>query len=65
MKTIRLNNLINKGINKEDFASQNIDLKFIQMGDLEVDNKYASILDLLFRYDKEHLKEQLNKYQLI
>lgn len=51
--------------NKEDFASQNIDLKFIQMGDLEVDNKYASILDLLFRYDKEHLKEQLNKYTLV
>jgi len=51
--------------NKEDFASQNIDLKFIQMGDLEVDNKYASILDLLFRYDKEHLKKQLNKYTLI
>ena len=51
--------------NKEDFAAQNIDLKFIQMDNLEVDNKYASILDLLFRYNKEHLKEQLNKYTLI
>ena len=51
--------------NKKDFASQNIDLKFIQMGKIEVDNQYASILDLLFRYDKEHLKQQLNKYTLI
>lgn len=51
--------------NKEDFASQNIDLKFIQMDEIEVDNQYASILDLLFRYDKEHLKQQLNKYTLI
>lgn len=51
--------------NKEDFASQKIDLKFIQMSNLEVDNKYASILDLLFRYDKEHLIKQLNKYTLI
>lgn len=51
--------------NKEDFASQNIDLKFIQMDKVEVDNQYASILDLLFRYEKEHLKQQLNKYTLI
>jgi len=51
--------------NKEDFASQNIDLKFIQMGDIEVDNKYASILDLLFRYSKDHLINQLNNYTLI
>jgi hypothetical protein len=51
--------------NKEDFASRNIDLKFIQMGDIEVDNKYASILDLLFRYSKDHLINQLNNYTLI
>ena len=35
------------------------------MKDLDVDNPYLSILDLLFRYDKEHLKKQLNKYELI
>jgi hypothetical protein len=51
--------------NKKDFASQGIDLKFIQMEGLEVDNKYVSILDLLFRYSKEYLKEQLNKFKLI
>lgn len=50
---------------KEDFASQGIDLKFIKMGELEVENPYASILDLLFTYDKDHLKEQLTKYTLI
>jgi hypothetical protein len=47
------------------FASQGIDLKFIQMGDVELENPYASILDLLFTYDKEHLKQQLTKYTLI
>lgn len=50
---------------KEDFASQGIDLKFIQMGELELENPYASILDLLFTYDKKHLKQQLTKYTLI
>jgi hypothetical protein len=51
--------------NKEDFASQNIDLKFIKMGDVEFDNPYSSILDLLFRYDKEYIKNELKKYTLI
>jgi hypothetical protein len=51
--------------NKEDFASQNIDLKFIKMGDVQFDNPYSSILDLLFRYDKEHIKTELKNYTLI
>lgn len=51
--------------NKEDFASQGIILKFIRMGDINIDAPYASILDLLFRYDKKHLKNELNKYTLI
>jgi hypothetical protein len=50
---------------KEDFAIQNIDLKFIQMGDVDFDNPYASILDLLFRYPKEHIQQQLKNYTLI
>lgn len=50
---------------KEDFASQDIDLKFIKMGDVNFDNPYSSILDLLFRYDKEHIKEQLKNYTLV
>ena len=51
--------------NKEDFKSVGVDLKFIEMGDLDIDNQYASILDLLFRYDKSDLKEELNKFKLI
>ena len=51
--------------NKEDFASQGIELKFIQMGNIDVDMPYMSILDLLFRYDKNHLKNELNNYTLI
>lgn len=50
---------------KEDFAIQNIDLKFIQMGDVDFDNPCASILDLLFRYPKEHIQQQLKNYILI
>jgi hypothetical protein len=51
--------------NKEDFASQNINLKFIKMGDVDFDNPYTSILDLLFRYPKESIQKQLKNYTLI
>jgi len=47
---------------KEDFASQNIDLKFIK-NNSTLPN--TSILDLLFRYDKELIKQELNKFELI
>lgn len=50
---------------KDDFQSVGIKLNFIKMGELDIDNPYVSILDLLFRYDKGHLKEQLNKFELI
>ena len=50
---------------KEDFESAGIKLNFIRMGKLNVDNSYFSILDLLFRYDKEHLKKELENYELI
>ena len=50
---------------KEDFASKEILLNFIKMEKVEFDNPYISILDLLFRYSKEHIKNQLNKYTLI
>jgi hypothetical protein len=50
---------------KEDFATQEIDLYFIKMEDVEFDNQYASILDLLFRYSKEHIQQQVKKYTLI
>jgi hypothetical protein len=51
--------------NKEDFKQSNIDLYFVKMGDVEFDNKYSSILDLLFTYPKEHIQQQLLKYTLI
>lgn len=47
---------------KEDFATQGIDLKFIK-NKSELPN--TSILDLLFRYDKEIIKQELNNYELI
>lgn len=47
---------------KEDFASQNIDLKFIK-NNSTLPN--TSILDLLFRYDKELIKQELTKFELI
>lgn len=50
---------------KENFKQDNIDLNFIEMGNVNFDNKYASILDLLFRYNKEHIKEQIRNYKLI
>ena len=50
---------------KEDFREVGIKLNFIQMDDLEVENPYISILDLLFKYDKEYIKTQLEKYTLV
>ena len=50
---------------KENFKQDNIDLNFIEMGSVDFDNKYSSILDLLFRYNKEHIKEQIRNYKLI
>jgi hypothetical protein len=35
------------------------------MGDIKIDNPYMSILDLLFRYSKEHIQEQIKNYILI
>jgi len=50
---------------KDDFDSQNILLTYIQMGKVKFDNPYASILDLMFQYPKEHIKEQIKNYTLI
>jgi predicted secreted protein len=51
--------------NKEFFKEFNVDLYFIKMNEITTDNYYVSILDLLFRYDKNLIKEQLNNYTLI
>ena len=47
------------------FKSNSIKLNFIKMNKLDVSNDYVSILDLLFKYDRPHLKNQLNKYIMI
>ena len=35
------------------------------MGDINFDNPYTSILDLIFRYTKEEIKKELKNYTLI
>ena len=50
---------------KDYFKSKDIELSFIEMGDVQFKNKYASILDLLFEYDKEYIKGELKKYKLV
>jgi hypothetical protein len=50
---------------KEDFLKDGIQLNFIQMEELSVDNRYASILDLMMQYDATFLKGELKKYTLI
>jgi len=50
---------------KVDFASEGIDLNFIKMRSLNIENPYYSILDSLFKYDKNKIKEELKKYELI
>lgn len=50
---------------KADFNQSGIQLNFIQMEELAVDNRYASVLDLMMRYDVNFLKAELKKYTLI
>lgn len=50
---------------KEYFKSKDIQLNFIEMGDVQFKNKYASILDLLFEYDRDYIKNELKKYRLL
>jgi hypothetical protein len=51
--------------NKGDFKNNDIQLNFIEMGDVDFDNRYSSILDLLFRYTKDHIKNEIKNYKLI
>lgn len=50
---------------KEDFASQKIELNFIKMGNVEFNNPYVSILDILFTNSKEFIQKQIKNYTLI
>lgn len=69
-KKLKGNNYINaiggqKLYDKSYFKDQNVNLSFIKMGEVQLNNPYASILDLLFTYPIEHIKTQLNNYSLI
>jgi hypothetical protein len=50
---------------KDDFLIQGINLNFIKMGEVNFDNPYISILDLLFRYPKDEIKKEIKNYTLI
>ena len=50
---------------KDYFEKNKIELKFIKMGNVDFDNPYTSILDLLFRYEKQHIINELYKFELI
>lgn len=50
---------------KNDFNKDGIILNFIEMGDVNFDKKYNSILDILFRYEKNYIKNEIKKYNLV
>jgi len=50
---------------KENFNENGINLQFIKMGNSSFDSPYNSILDLIFRYPKTKIKEELKNYILI
>jgi len=51
---------------KQNFLNDNIKLGFCKMDDdIELNNPYSSILDVLFNYKKEHIKSQLKKYTIL
>lgn len=51
---------------KEYFLKNDIDLSFIKTDEnLDLKNPYASILDLLFIYEKQKIQKELKKYKLI
>jgi hypothetical protein len=50
---------------KDFFKKKSIDLYFIKSGDLNFENPNRSILDLIFLYDKNKIKDELKNYTLI
>ena len=50
---------------KEFFQSHGINLHFLKMGELEFQNQYTSVLDLLFTENHDKIKEQLKRYTLV
>lgn len=50
---------------KQNFLNEGLQLKFISMGNIELENPYLSMLHQLFVYSKEHLAIQISNYSLI
>lgn len=51
---------------KKYFLENEVNLKFCKMDeDINLDNPFISILDLLFAYPKEHIRKEIIKYHLI
>lgn len=50
---------------KKYFKNEGVNLKFIKMGDLELENKNLSILDIIICNDKDRVINELKKYELI
>ena len=50
---------------KENFKKDGITLNFIEMGDIIFDKKYNSILDILFRYEKKSIINEIKKYNFV
>jgi hypothetical protein len=50
---------------KENFAKRGIELKFIRMESVELEDPYLSILHQIFQYPKDHIIKQISGYSLI
>ena len=50
---------------KTYFKKNDLNLHFINMKEVNFENPYSSIMDLLFTYPLEKIKKELNNYELI
>jgi hypothetical protein len=50
---------------KQDFLNDGIQLNFVEMGDVSLMNKYASILDLMMNHEIEQIKAEVKNYSLV
>ena len=50
---------------RASFLEDGVQLRFVEMGDLSFENKYASILDLLMNHDLNLLREEVKNYRLV
>jgi hypothetical protein len=50
---------------KPSFKEKGVDLYFIKMDKIDLEDEYRSILHHLFLYDPNHIRQQMNKYTLL